>query len=63
MTHSALLKDMFTVGDAGASLPVEGKSDVHAIFLEGEKQSTFDLFLDHIHGRRVSSCTIMWILF
>jgi len=50
-THSALLKDMFTVGNTGASLPVEGKNDAHPIFLEGEQQAVFDLFLDHIHGQ------------
>jgi len=45
---------MFTIGDTGASLPVEGKSDVDPIFLEGEQQVVSDLFLDHIYGWQVS---------
>lgn len=56
VTHSALFEDMFTIGDTTTmakcdSQTAEGKCDTEPIFLEGEKQATFDLFLDHIHGR------------
>ncbi|KAN0092734.1 hypothetical protein V8E55_003518 [Tylopilus felleus] len=52
-THSALFEDMFAIGDAStnSSIPVEGKSDLEPIVLEGEQQTAFDLFLDHVHGR------------
>lgn len=53
--NSALFKDMFTIGDAGFHLPlvVEVKSGTDPIFLEGEQQAVFNLFLDHINGRWV----------
>lgn len=46
---TALFKDMFTIGDGSCS--TEGKSDAEPIFLEGEQQAIFDLFLDHINDR------------
>lgn len=49
--HSGLFKDMFTIGDTGAHIPSEGKSDMNPIYLDGEQQAVFDLFLDHINGR------------
>jgi len=50
-THSALFEDMFAIGNINSAFPVEGKSDMGPIILEGEQQATFDLFLDHVHGR------------
>jgi len=42
---------MFAIGGASLSLPVEGKSNVEPIVLEGEQEAVFDLFLDHVHGQ------------
>ena len=50
-THSALFKGMFAIGNTNSSPPVEKKSDVEPIILEGEQQATFDLFLHHVHSQ------------